>query len=599
MKHDRFYYSRLPIVLFYTICIVFLLTLLTNQDNGIGMLESVDPITISGTVSIDGGPVQEIEKTLWNNGIRRALTVTGRFNRDITKDESLIIWPRNLRVKIYVNDKLKIASGQREQFPQFIRYAGNSFKIFYIGKVYKTDTIRIEIQKAYETCRINVINSFFDNLYVGRAGDLYQSIMRNEIINPIVGLVLILFGIQVLIFYFVQNSMKFDYMHQIYYLGWFCIAGGITYICDSCYEFIDLLFPYPVFNTLVDLSCIPFLLYFYLMFIVNALKHKKIKRFMRWVTSIFVVLELIPLFLQFNGIIDLHVLQDQYIFIGGIIVLIGCGSILYELLYYKNKNMKKVLLTAFPLMLSLTLKMLNGMSEHTVERTYLRVGILSSCLLLFHNTFKYVKHSIRLMEEEQQIRAELQNTRVAIMLSQIQPHFLYNTLNTLQYICKKDGVLAAEAIEHFSKYLRGNLDALTSNRLIPFEKELEHVNNYIYIQKLRFGKRVCVEYDLTYTDFSLPTLTLQPIVENAIRHGITKQADGGIVRIESRLVKDEIWIIVSDNGAGICSNNNPSDQRTHIGIKNVKKRLQLQCNGTLEFISTPGEGTKVIIRLKG
>lgn len=599
MKNFISLFAKTIIFIIAILCTTFLFLSLLHHEPGIGMLHDVEPLSISGTASIDGRPEEAIQTTLWEDGINRSLIVTGKFNRDIKSGDSLIIWPRNLRIKLFVNDKLMISTGQREEFPSYIQYAGNSFQIFYIGSISTTDTIRIEIQKAYESCRINVINSFFSNIYTGKESAVYQSIMKNELFQPTIGLSLVIVGILVLFLSIFQDSSLFKHARQIYYLGCFCIAGGISYICDSSYEFIDLLFPHLVFNTLLDLYSIPVLLYFYLMYIFHSVEHKRTKQFMKCIILLYVVLELIPLLLQVTGIYDLHVLQDLYITIGGILILFTFCSLLYEILYLKNRELIKVAITAFPLMFALTLKIFNVFLEQGIERSYLRIGILSSCFLLLHSTIKFIKRSITLSEQEKKMKEELQNTQIAIMLGQIQPHFLYNTLNTLQYICQKDSKLAAEAIEHFSKYLRGNVDSLTSNRPIPFTQELEHVKNYLYIEKLRFGNRVCVDYDLELTNFYIPTLTLQPIVENAIRHGITKQANGGIVKIQTRQVDDEIWIIVTDNGVGVAQNDSASQQRSHIGIDNVKKRLQLQCNGTIDITRSDCTGTQVTIRLKG
>ncbi|MDO5520116.1 MAG: histidine kinase [bacterium] len=590
---------RISIYFFYGVGFLSLFVFLFRPTNGIGMLESIQPISISGLVSIDHGPEEAIQNTTWNDGIRHSLIVRGYFNKDIRDGNSLIIWPRNLRVKIYVNGIERLSAGQRESFPDYIEYAGNSFQIFYIGDVATTDLIQIEVEKAYDSCRINVINSFFNNMYVGREGAVYQSIMRHELIHPLIGLTLTFVGILIVLSTLSQAFNKFLYMEKLNYLGLFCISGGICYIYDSCYEYIDLLFPYVLFNTILDLCCIPLLLFSYLMIVINTLENHKTKRFVSWITSIYVLITVTAFLFQMTGIQDLHIMQDLYLIVGEIIVLLSFTALIYELIYLKNKQLRKTFIATLPLIVSLSLKAVNVLLEHGIERRYIRMGILISCVMLIHSTLNYLKKTGELIEREKQMKLEIQNAQIRIMLSQIQPHFLYNALNTLQHICKTNGVLAAEAIEHFSRYLRGNMDSLTTNRPIPFTWELEHVKHYIYIEQLRFGDRVRIEYDLETTDFYIPTLTLQPIVENAIRHGITKQAEGGTVTILTRKKEDEILIKVCDNGVGLSPEQPEGKERSHIGIDNVKKRLMLQCNGTIEILSTHGTGTEVIIHLKG
>lgn len=115
---------------------------------------------------------------------------------------------------------------------------------------------------------------------------------------------------------------------------------------------------------------------------------------------------------------------------------------------------------------------------------------------------------------------ELERSRTQLMLSQIQPHFLFNTLNAIYDLCVKDPEEARAALLEFSHYLRANTDSLANEGPIRFEKELEHTENYLALEKRRFEERLLIEYDICAQDFLLPALTLQPIVENAVRHGL-------------------------------------------------------------------------------
>lgn len=122
---------------------------------------------------------------------------------------------------------------------------------------------------------------------------------------------------------------------------------------------------------------------------------------------------------------------------------------------------------------------------------------------------------------------ELSELQMDIMLSQIQPHFLYNALGTISHLCKHDPLEARQAIKDFSMFLRGNMDSLYNREPIPFEKELNHVTNYLSLEQRRFQNRLNIVYDISDTDFMIPPLTLQPIVENAVRHGILHREEGG------------------------------------------------------------------------
>ena len=180
------------------------------------------------------------------------------------------------------------------------------------------------------------------------------------------------------------------------------------------------------------------------------------------------------------------------------------------------------------------------------------------------------------------------------MLSQIQPHFVYNSLNAIQAI---DGVpeKAQNAIIDFSKFLRENIDTLTSPDVVLFNKELEHVKKYVSLEQLRFGEKVKVVYNINCEDFVLPVLTLQMLVENAIKHGITKKYEGGTVNIISEQTDDNYVIIVKDDGVGFDVNKELDGN--HIGIKSVKNRLAQFVDGSLSIESQMGKGTTATITI--
>ena len=126
---------------------------------------------------------------------------------------------------------------------------------------------------------------------------------------------------------------------------------------------------------------------------------------------------------------------------------------------------------------------------------------------------------------------------------------------------------------------------------------MEHVQCYLAIEKKRFGDRVNVTYDIQEEDFLIPALTLQPLVENAVKHGLCKKENGGTVQIRTERKQDNIYITVADDGAGYDSTVVERDGKNHVGIGNVRSRLQSMCRGTLEIKSSPGKGTIAVITL--
>nr|WP_260620524.1 histidine kinase [Gordonibacter massiliensis (ex Traore et al. 2017)] len=183
------------------------------------------------------------------------------------------------------------------------------------------------------------------------------------------------------------------------------------------------------------------------------------------------------------------------------------------------------------------------------------------------------------------------------MLSQIQPHFLYNTLAAIRELCASDPAEAARTVTDFSSFLRENMASLTSKQPIPFERELRHTTTYLNLEQRRFGDRLRVEFDIASRDFELPPLAVQALVENAVRHGVSPREEGGCVRVSSRDDGDEHVVEVRDDGMGFDSAAAPDNERIHVGIQNVRVRLAEGCGGTLDVRSAPGEGTVAVIRI--
>ena len=233
--------------------------------------------------------------------------------------------------------------------------------------------------------------------------------------------------------------------------------------------------------------------------------------------------------------------------------------------------------------------------QHIIEISIICVLICK--IIIIYIIFLRYRREKRLRESEN-------NARIALMLSQIQPHFLYNALAVIKHLCTEDPQAAQETVVEFSEYLRGNLDALISNEPVPFEKELHHVEVYLNIEKRRFEEKLNVVYDIQTKDFMLPTLTLQPIVENAVRHGITKTEDGGTVTIRTEEAEKGYIITVIDNGIGFDSSELMKEgivridtDRVRVGINSVRKRLSDTCAGVLEINSVPDAGTTAVITI--
>lgn len=198
------------------------------------------------------------------------------------------------------------------------------------------------------------------------------------------------------------------------------------------------------------------------------------------------------------------------------------------------------------------------------------------------------------------------NNEIAFLQAQINPHFLYNAMNTVAACCYEDNESASELIINLADYFRYSFDFDGSTKEIPLEREIELVKVYLSIEKARFEERLEYEIDLDEIEMiSIPPFTIQPLVENAVRHGLFKKEEGGKVKISGRKEGSNYNITVEDNGIGIPDGdiekvlNGEKASGTGIGIKNVRKRLRTLYGTDLELESKYGSGTKATLRIQG
>lgn len=152
-------------------------------------------------------------------------------------------------------------------------------------------------------------------------------------------------------------------------------------------------------------------------------------------------------------------------------------------------------------------------------------------------------------------------------------------------------------VRNFSQYLRGNFDELGLSNPIRLSREIEHVRYYTAIERVRFPD-MDIRYDLRAGEFFLPALSIQPLVENAIKYGLMGLESGGTVIISTYETAESYYVSVMDNGVGFDTVAPYTRRdRKHLGIENIRERVQIMCGGTLTINSKPGCGTEAIIAI--
>lgn len=219
-------------------------------------------------------------------------------------------------------------------------------------------------------------------------------------------------------------------------------------------------------------------------------------------------------------------------------------------------------------------------------------------MTIFVSTFFI--YTLFFVKKEQQIQArelmislrdkQLADSEVNALRAKMNPHFIYNTLSSIYGLCRTNPDGAADMTLKLENYLRDNFGKISISPIIPLFEELEHLKYYIDIEQIRFPN-LKVEYDTDIDYFMVPSLSIQPMVENAIRHGIQKKQFGeGTIKIKSFEDDKGYYITIEDDGVGI-KEDFKNDGKVHLGIKNTRTRLKLLCNGTLSIKALSPSGT--------
>ena len=409
----------------------------------------------------------------------------------------------------------------------------------------------------------------------------------------------ILFGVALLL-----SVLRNKYSKEIW-LFWLAVFfGGIYFLFSR--DNISVWNPYYTVNTIIiGSSMMLYLLTVYAL--IGSSIRGRFKKSAIFVTALLGAATVISIFSSLHSTVKFYNTYPYWILIAvcAAIVLIACA--ISDMVGCKKREESTriyvhvtaiAVLTVFIIDVIATLMGVWQGGELSVM-ALLMIVIIAIVIIgrVVPKSIKTVLEAKSIEAERQAMERKLQESHISIMLSQIQPHFLYNTLNSIYYLCETNPMRAKFMVNSFSEYLRNNLSSIEETGLISFETELSHINTYLDIEKVRFEDTLEIEYDIKCNDFSLPVLTVQPIVENAVKHGTSKKRGGGKVIISTLEDKENYIIKVSDTGCGFDPEKPKNDGKRHVGIENVRQRLSNMCGGSLSIESEVGVGTVATITI--
>src|SRR5574344_495823 len=585
----------LQVVLFVWV-VGFCLFLFRQPHTETGSLTEITNLTFTGTwqESENDTPKEFTDKIHFNASKMKGLILKGHFNCFIPYHDQIHFFAD--RIHVVIKNGGLIACIHGNDHPAMMYSPGTDWCTFFSPLITPVNTIEITVTNADAHVSKNAYDKLISSFCTGDRHTLFLRQIRANRMQIFISLFILILGIEFLFTSFSLRLMAIEMPYGFSACGLLVICGAITTLMNQ--QYITLLLQ-PAFltntvNFIVKMLVGEFLLIYLRIFLqkrnLNIIATSLIHG---WATCIIVMFTL-----QVAGLI--HTEDTYQFFLIAIIVILFAMLVCLTIqtLSTPNKRVRILLIAESFLGIMTIIDLGHFLFTGNYSTIFFQAGLLVFSLAQFYILIDYTHENMSRMKHANELEKQLIQNKISLMVSQIQPHFLYNSLTAIQQLCDVNPKLAVKAIDSFSSFLRGNIDSLSTSKPIPFEKELEHVRNYLMIEQLRFGPRLTVVIDTPVTDFSIPSLTVQPVVENAVHYGITKREHGGTIIITTQRKRNSVIVTVHDNGTGYDPLIAPmNDKKSHVGLDNVRMRLAMQCGGTLEIETKNGSGTIVTMTI--
>lgn len=504
---------------------------------------------------------------------------------EIAHDTTLIFNFSHQNANVYIGEEHVYALQSAEEL-RIIRTPGTNWAMIPLYREDIGKEVRVVLTPVYENYKTQEIQFLVGSKYAVYKDEMVKALPEMILsgINILVGSVL--FGAAV---YFSVKKIKGA---EFYALAMLAVSLGLWNFTQSDFASFILqektVFMYYISLTMLMLCIIP------LIKSISIPEKKLSRKVLELWCMLCSIVCIIQLFLQILGIFDLReMLKTTHTMIA-----VSSLLLLFAGLFSWFSNTKSeetdikhsaVYLLGIGALIDMTLYYIKGNSSNLL---FVLLAIL--CYVLIEGIqicFAYIRQQQILEEKEIQLTL----SRITTMMSQIRSHFVFNILNAISGMCKYDPEKADETVVRFSRYLRNNIDIMEDDKPVLFRTELAHLEDYVVLEQIRFGDKIEFYSDIRTEQFMIPPLILQPIVENAIKHGLTKKQNGGTVILRTWEEDGCIKISIEDDGVGFA----PSEleKKQSVGLKNIRYRLHHLMHASLDIESKLGKGTTVTITI--
>ena len=588
------YIKTVAIIIPLLLALICLIVVVKN-DNQASMPVPMN-LVFTGEYSYDGDNWYQYNEECDISALDGDVIVKGHFDTEIFEGVILNFYRNHIGVSMYVNGEqvymdapTEIKNYGKDLMPSM---CGKQWEQILCPAITVEDEVEFHLINYHKYGNKEAYKEFLSTFILAPLDNAVLESYLKPYINPfeIMGTVFLIVGLMFLGSAVYAAVFRSEIANRLFKMGiMMLLMGGYTVLDVMMVYFTDELL---VMRTYGGQLCLMLGVYFVGIIVCDAIKEKH-KKVAEMVIGISGIINILLISLVISGRVLLYDTKLIWQCTQSVVSLILIAFCLLEL---KKEKPKRIELFTYVLIHSAILLDFIGVGYHIYySGICFKVASMIMLLIFFYRGIKQIVMDYQASVKNQKMKEELENSRITVMLSQIQPHFLYNSLTSVMDLCDRDPKQAKAAIADFAGYLRGNLSSLKSENLISFGTELEHIEKYLRLEKLRFQDELEVVYDIQTREFMLPALSVQPLVENAVKHGVGQKIGGGTVTISTFETEEDYIICVTDDGVGFTEGEYVDDGGTHIGIENIKQRLDMIINARVEIESKKGEGTKACV----
>ncbi|MBE5955021.1 MAG: hypothetical protein E7253_01065 [Lachnospiraceae bacterium] len=540
----------------------------------------------------DGQEAESVSLPMrWDSKKTKTIKIRTTLPADLNQDDYLAFWSKHQDVSVSIEDNQIYSTQEALRFGKAVVCMWN-----YINLPEDAAGKQLEITfgSPYEYWSYTL-----NEVLCGTRTEIDSWMIQELGIQFLLDVVLITAGIFFMIFALVRK-MERRYKICQFFFGVAAILFGIWFQCgtkDSAFSWVggygDALL------CCLSLFMIPIALMMYVR--MRVLRFDRYRRICE--VFIFIGVVLLPgvFLLQALEIRDIYEMQMA----GYLLFFITAAWAVMSAIYYYVEHRKRISgLTVINGILYIIVVAAILLVDSNRQLLFLpndlliRLGVALIIFFELYMFFEQIRQKERMQEA---VEEQNRNLKLQIATNQISPHFILNTLGAIRSMIRTDGERAYDLLYDFSKYIRNNMVEKDYTKQIPFLEEMDYIDTYLTLEKLRFGEKIKVEKDFQITEFRVLPLTVQPFVENAVKHGLMEAKRGGTVWIRTWLKEDHVFIEIKDNGVGFDVHKMMEDEnRTSIGMKSAMYRIQYKMGGECKVNSTTQQGnsgTRICIEI--